>query len=196
MYDHVFKVIIIGGSGVGKTSIMNKFADDQAPHKEHISTIGIDFKIRTIMVENQRVRLQIWDTAGQERFKTITTAYYRNSHGIILVYDITSIVSFQQLASWCTLIDKNVPNEIPRLLIGNKCDATIREVTQEMGQTFAKDHNMTFFETSAKTDINIAEVFEQIASKMIHRPSLQTIAECKIFVAKEVKKPKKKCTTS
>ncbi|XP_038167074.1 ras-related protein Rab-13 isoform X2 [Arvicola amphibius] len=98
-YDHLFKLLLIGDSGVGKTCLIIRFAEDNF-NSTYISTIGIDFKIRTVEIEGKRIKLQVWDTAGQERFKTITTAYYRGAMGIILVYDITDEKSFENIQNW------------------------------------------------------------------------------------------------
>jgi Ras-related protein Rab-1A len=196
-YDQLFKIIIIGNSGVGKTSIMNKFADNKALSKEYISTIGVDFRVRTIVIDGQRVKLQMWDTAGQERYKTLTTTYYRNAHGIVLMYDITNADSFRQLSEWNELIEKYAPPNIPRMLIGNKSDSVIREVTTEAGSTFASANNMIFFETSVKADVNIGESFDAIAHKMMCSPTVKSTAHIVLKDTKD-KKDKKiwKCSAS
>ena len=133
-YDYLFKVLLIGDSGVGKSCILLRFADETYT-ESHISTIGVDFKIKTIELEGKVVKLQIWDTAGQERFRTITSSYYRGAHGIIIVYDI--------------------------LLVGNKNDlgGSKREVTYEQGREFADSIGIKFIETSAKTAANVDSVF-------------------------------------
>ncbi|XP_053133503.1 ras-related protein Rab-13 isoform X2 [Hemicordylus capensis] len=120
-YDHLFKLLLIGDSGVGKTCLIIRFAEDNFSGT-YISTIGIDFKIRTVEIEGKRIKLQVWDTAGQERFKTITTAYYRGAMGIILVYDITDEKSFENIQNWMKSIKENASAGVERLLLGNKCD--------------------------------------------------------------------------
>ncbi|CAF4988266.1 unnamed protein product, partial [Rotaria socialis] len=104
-YDYLFKLLLIGDSGVGKTCVLLRFCDS-AFSTTFISTIGIDFKIRTIDLDGRKIKLQIWDTAGQERFKTITTAYYRGAMGIMLVYDITSEKSFDNIKNWIRNIEE------------------------------------------------------------------------------------------
>ncbi|XP_012369872.1 ras-related protein Rab-13 [Octodon degus] len=120
-YDHLFKLLLIGDSGVGKTCLIIRFAEDNF-NSTYISTIGIDFKIRTVDIEGKKIKLQVWDTAGQERFKTITTAYYRGAMGIILVYDITDEKSFENIQTWMKSIRENASAGVERLLLGNKCD--------------------------------------------------------------------------
>uniref|UniRef100_A0A8D0ET71 Ras-related protein Rab-13 n=1 Tax=Strix occidentalis caurina TaxID=311401 RepID=A0A8D0ET71_STROC len=120
-YDHLFKLLLIGDSGVGKTCLIIRFAEDNFT-STYISTIGIDFKIRTVDIDGKKIKLQVWDTAGQERFKTITTAYYRGAVGIILVYDITDEKSFENIQNWMKSIKENASAGVERLLIGNKCD--------------------------------------------------------------------------
>ena len=120
-YDYLFKVLLIGNSGVGKSSLLLRFADEYF-NETQMPTIGVDFKIRTIEVDTKDVRLQIWDTAGQERFKTITSAYYKGSQGIIVTYDITDRNSFAQVIEWMNQIEKNCDSLVAKMLIGNKKD--------------------------------------------------------------------------
>lgn len=120
-YDYMFKVLLLGDAGVGKTSLMWRFSDDVF-NQTYISTIGIDFKLRTIDVEGKKVRLQVWDTAGQERFHAISVSYYRTAVGIMLVYDITRRRSFENIAKWLRNIDEHAQEDVVKLLIGNKCD--------------------------------------------------------------------------
>uniref|UniRef100_A0A3Q3VU11 Ras-related protein Rab-13 n=1 Tax=Mola mola TaxID=94237 RepID=A0A3Q3VU11_MOLML len=157
-YDFLFKLLLIGDSGVGKTCLIIRFAEDNF-NSTYISTIGIDFKVKTIEVDGKKVKLQVWDTAGQERFKTITTAYYRGAMGIILVYDITDEKSFENIQNWMKSIKENASAGVSRMLLGNKCDIEAkRKVSRETGEKLAKDHSIRFFETSAKSSINVEEV--------------------------------------
>ncbi|EMP28212.1 Ras-related protein Rab-13 [Chelonia mydas] len=156
-YDHLFKLLLIGDSGVGKTCLIIRFAEDNFT-STYISTIGIDFKIRTVEIEGKKIKLQVWDTAGQERFKTITTAYYRGAMGIILVYDITDEKSFENIQNWMKSIKENASAGVERLLLGNKCDMeTKRKVQRERAEKLAKEHGIRFFETSAKSSVNVEE---------------------------------------
>ncbi|PWA23827.1 hypothetical protein CCH79_00010970 [Gambusia affinis] len=171
-YDFLFKLLLIGDSGVGKTCLIIRFAEDNF-NSTYISTIGIDFKVKTIEVDGKKVKLQVWDTAGQERFKTITTAYYRGAMGIILVYDITDEKSFENIQNWMksikeltssnqittSTVSQNASAGVSQMLIGNKCDIeSKRKVSKETGEKLAKDHSIRFFETSAKSSINVEEV--------------------------------------
>uniref|UniRef100_V9LBN5 Ras-related protein Rab-13 n=1 Tax=Callorhinchus milii TaxID=7868 RepID=V9LBN5_CALMI len=166
-YDYLFKLLLIGDSGVGKTCLIIRFAEDNF-NSTYISTIGIDFKIKTVDVEGKKIKLQVWDTAGQERFKTITTAYYRGAMGIILVYDITDEKSFENIQNWMKSIKENASATVERMLLGNKCDMeNKRKVTKERAEKLAKDHGIRFFETSAKSSLNVAEAFQSLASDIL-----------------------------
>ncbi|XP_044065196.1 ras-related protein Rab-13 isoform X3 [Siniperca chuatsi] len=133
-YDFLFKLLLIGDSGVGKTCLIIRLAEDNF-NSTYISTIGIDFKVKTIEVDGKKVKLQVWDTAGQERFKTITTAYYRGAMGIILVYDITDEKSFENIQNWMKSIKENASAGVSRMLLGNKCDIEAkRKVSKETGE--------------------------------------------------------------
>jgi len=162
-YDYLFKLLLIGDSGVGKTCVLFRFSDD-AFNSTFIATIGIDFKIRTIELDDKKIKLQIWDTAGQERFRTITTAYYRGAMGILLVYDITNLKSFENIKTWIRNIEQHASDDVEKMILGNKCDMKDkRVVTHEQGEQLGKEYNVPFMETSAKADINVTEAFTAIA---------------------------------
>lgn len=168
-YDYMFKVLLLGDAGVGKTSLMWRFSDDVF-NQTYISTIGIDLKLRTIDVEGKKVRLQVWDTAGQERFHAISVSYYRTAVGIMLVYDITRRRSFENIAKWLRNIDEHAQEDVVKLLIGNKCDMQQpRDVKREEGEMLADEYDMSFFETSAKENESIDEAFECIAREIMER---------------------------
>ncbi|KAH8239675.1 ras-related protein Rab-8A [Drosophila kikkawai] len=163
-YDYLFKLLLIGDSGVGKTCILFRFSED-AFNTTFISTIGIDFKIRTIELDNKKIKLQIWDTAGQERFRTITTAYYRGAMGIMLVYDITQEKSFENIKNWIRNIEENASADVEKMLLGNKCELhDKRQVSKERGEQLAIEYGIKFMETSAKASINVEEAFLTLAS--------------------------------
>ncbi|KAI6176571.1 hypothetical protein M3Y97_00812800 [Aphelenchoides bicaudatus] len=165
-YDHLFKILLIGNSGVGKSSLLLRFADNifQA---SYITTIGVDFKIRTINVNGKKVKLQIWDTAGQERFRTITSTYYRGTHGVIIVYDITSAESFRNVKKWSEEIDKNCDN-IPTIIVGNKLDREDARVVQRSdGQMYADAKQIKFFETSAMNGENVDLIFSSLTRTIL-----------------------------
>lgn len=150
-YDYLLKIVLVGDSKVGKTQIFNhwvydKFENDFKP------TIGIDFGVKVVSQNNTRIKLQIWDTAGQERFKTITTAYYKGSVGILLVFDICDRLSFNNLDQHLSEIKSHVAEDTPILLLGNKVDCeSRREICIEEAQSFAEKHQLKYVEVSAKT---------------------------------------------
>lgn len=163
-YDYLIKLLLIGDSGVGKSCLLLRFSDD-AFTPSFITTIGIDFKIRTIELDGKKIKLQIWDTAGQERFRTITTAYYRGAMGILLVYDVTDEKSFSNIRNWIRNIEQHATESVSKMLIGNKCDmAEKRVVTPEQGQSLADEYHIPFMETSAKNSINVEKAFFTLAS--------------------------------
>lgn len=163
-YDSLIKLLLIGDSGVGKSCLLLRFSDDSFT-TSFITTIGIDFKIRTVELDGKRVKLQIWDTAGQERFRTITTAYYRGAMGILLVYDVTDETSFLNIRNWIKNIEQNASDNVNKVLIGNKADMneSKRAVATARGQALADEFGIKFFETSAKTSMNVENVFLTIA---------------------------------
>uniref|UniRef100_UPI00358E5B83 ras-related protein Rab-8B-like n=1 Tax=Myxine glutinosa TaxID=7769 RepID=UPI00358E5B83 len=162
-YDYLFKLLLIGDSGVGKTCVLFRFSED-AFNTTFITTIGIDFKIRTIELDGKKIKLQIWDTAGQERFRTITTAYYRGAMGIMLVYDITNEKSFENIQNWIGNIEQHASSDVEKMILGNKCDMNNkRQVTKERGEKLAIEYGVKFVETSAKSSVNVEEAFFALA---------------------------------
>ncbi|KAI8068854.1 putative GTP-binding protein ypt1 [Thamnidium elegans] len=169
-YDYLFKLLLIGDSGVGKSCLLLRFADDTYT-ESYISTIGVDFKIRTIELDGKVCKLQIWDTAGQERFRTITSSYYRGAHGIIVVYDVTDNESFENVKEWLREIERYASEGVNRLLVGNKSDLTDkRQVTLSNSKKWADSVNIPILETSAKNSSNVEQAFltmaRQIKEKM------------------------------
>lgn len=165
-YDYLFKLLLIGDSSVGKSCLLLRFADDSYVDS-YISTIGVDFKIRTVELEGKTVKLQIWDTAGQERFRTITSSYYRGAHGIIIVYDVTEMESFTNVKQWLNEIDRYASDSVCKLLVGNKCDLVENKVvTTEMGKALADELGIPFLETSAKDAINVEQAFLTMAAEI------------------------------
>ncbi|KAK6470662.1 ras-related protein ORAB-1-like [Huso huso] len=167
--DYLFKLLLIGDSGVGKSCLLLRFADDTYTDS-YISTIGVDFKIRTIELEGKTVKLQIWDTAGQERFRTITSSYYRGAHGIIIVYDVTDQESFDNVKHWLEEIGRYASENVSRLLVGNKCDLTSRKVVDSTtGKEYALSLQISFLETSAKNATNVERAFVTMATEIKKR---------------------------
>lgn len=166
-YDYLLKYLIIGNSGVGKSCLLLRYADDVYTDK-HIITIGVDFKIKTLTINGQKVKANIWDTAGQERFKNITASYYKGASGVMLVYDITDKESFNNLNSWLIEVEKNAPNNVYKILVGNKSDLTDkRQVSTDEGKEFADTYHMKFLETSAKNSANVEEAFTTMTKEII-----------------------------
>ncbi|EWC44734.1 GTP-binding protein ypt2 [Drechslerella stenobrocha 248] len=162
-YDFLIKLLLIGDSGVGKSCCLLRFSEDSFT-PSFITTIGIDFKIRTIDLDGKRIKLQIWDTAGQERFRTITTAYYRGAMGILLVYDVTDERSFNNIQTWFQNVEQHATEGVNKILIGNKCDwEEKRVVSTERGQALANELGIPFMEVSAKANINVEEAFLLLA---------------------------------
>uniref|UniRef100_A0ACD5WHB0 Uncharacterized protein n=2 Tax=Avena sativa TaxID=4498 RepID=A0ACD5WHB0_AVESA len=175
-YDRSFKILLIGDSAVGKSSLLVSFVSAAAADHDDISpTIGVDFKIKFLTVGEKKLKLTIWDTAGQERFRTITSSYYRGAHGIILVYDVTKRQTFTNLADvWAKEIELHSTNkECVKMLVGNKVDKDEeRLVTREEGLAFAQECGCLFLESSAKTRENVEKCFEELALKILEVPSL------------------------
>jgi Ras-related protein Rab-1A len=173
-YDYLFKLLLIGDSGVGKSCLLLRFADDTYT-ESYISTIGVDFKIRTIELDGKTVKLQIWDTAGQERFRTITSSYYRGAHGIIVVYDVTDGESFSNVKQWLGEIDRYAAENVNKLLVGNKSDLVNKKVVEyTAAKEFADSLSIPFLETSAKNSTNVEEAFLTMARQIKMRIGNQT----------------------
>lgn len=173
-YDYSFKILLIGDSGVGKSSLLLSFISQQA-FQDLSPTIGVDFKLKMLTVGGKRLKLTMWDTAGQERFRTLTSSYYRGAHGIILVYDVTRRETFTNLSDiWAREVDLYSSNpECIRILVGNKVDRDCeRAVSTEEGMALAKEKNSLFFECSAKTRANVHLVFKELIVKILEVPSL------------------------
>ena len=154
-YELLFKILLAGNTSVGKSSIFLRFVDN-IWNDAFVPTIGVDFKIKTLNINYKNVKLQIWDTAGEERFRTIISSYYRGAHGILLIFDLTEIESFNNLNNWLTEIEKNANKNVVKVLIGNKCDLEDKRVISfEKAKDFADSNNMKYIETSAKIDKNI-----------------------------------------
>eukprot|EP00741_Cyanophora_paradoxa_P001046 tig00000455_g1007.t1 len=162
-YDYLFIIVTLGDSNVGKTSLLLRFADDSFVDN-YVSTIGVDFKNRTIDLGGKTIKLQIWDTAGQERFRIISNTYYRLAQGIIVCYDVTSKESFDNVKTWLKRIDKHSRGDVNKILVGTKCDLTAqRQVEYNTAKEFADSLRIPFFETSAKNGYHVDDVFTALA---------------------------------
>lgn len=180
-FDYMFKLLIIGNSSVGKTSFLFRYSDDSFT-SSFVSTVGIDFKVKTVHQQDKRIKLQIWDTAGQERYRTITTAYYRGAMGFILMYDITNDDSFNAVQDWCTQIKTYSWDNAQVILVGNKSDLEHeRVVSTERGRRLADQLGLEFFETSAKDNVNVTIVFERLVDLICDRMSKSLDANAAIL---------------
>ena len=168
-YEQLYKIIIIGDSGVGKSNILGRYLNNEFK-QETKSTVGVEFGSKKLKVSGINVKLQIWDTAGQERYRAITSAYYKGSKGCFIVYDITSTQSFDDVEKWYEEIIKITEKGISLILVGNKSDLeSERKVTVEMGQNKAKNLNCPFFETSALNNTHIDTVFQTISEDIYNK---------------------------
>ena len=189
-YDYLFKLLLIGDSGVGKSCLLLRFADDTYT-ESYISTIGVDFKIRTIQLDGKTIKLQIWDTAGQERFRTIASSYYRGAHGIIVVYDVTEMESFNNVKQWLHEIDRYATEGVNKLLVGNKSDLVAkRQVDTASAKDLADGLSIPFLETSAKNAENVERSFMTMASeikgRMATAPSGRAGNQAQVSVGQKV----------
>jgi Ras-related protein Rab-1A len=191
-YDFLFKFVIIGDSAVGKSSLLLKFADDVFT-ESYISTIGVDFRFRTITIDNYKVKLQIWDTAGQERFKTITAAYYRGADAVLICYDTTNLQSFEHIQEWLLEVQRVNGDNLQKIIVGTKADMEDkREISYDVAQKFAEDNGCEIIETSAKTSTNVDVAFLTIASKLI-KTKYEVKDNKHINLIDHVKKTKNRC---
>lgn len=169
-YKYLFKLILIGDSGVGKTSVLSRYLDEDI-QENHISTIGVDFKIKTIVHNGETVKLLLWDTAGQEKFSAITKSYYRGSHGIIIIFDVTHKDSFTSIDKWMKKVKENASEDVEFIIIGNKCDLTDEIVIKRENVYEFLDSNKIdrskYYETSAKENICIADAFNKLTSILV-----------------------------
>ncbi|XP_004438227.1 PREDICTED: ras-related protein Rab-26 [Ceratotherium simum simum] len=162
--------MLVGDSGVGKTCLLVRFKDGAFLAGTFISTVGIDFRNKVLDVDGMKVKLQIWDTAGQERFRSVTQAYYRDAHALLLLYDVTNKASFDNIQAWLTEIQEHAQHNVVLMLLGNKVDSAQEHVVKrEDGEKLAKEYGLPFMETSAKTGLNVDLAFLAIAKELKQR---------------------------
>ncbi|EDV27868.1 uncharacterized protein TRIADDRAFT_20540, partial [Trichoplax adhaerens] len=185
-------VMLIGDSGVGKTCVLVRYKNGAFLSGSFISTVGLDFRNKIVDVDGTNVKLQIWDTAGQERFRSVTHAYFRDAHALLLLYDVTNKKSFENVLSWIEDINAHAGNDVVVMLLGNKADLTTEKVIKtEQGEKLAKDNNIAFMETSAKTGMNIDLAFHAIAKNLKEKKTLRSNGRdfnMKEYVNKEKKR--------
>ncbi|CDK27451.1 unnamed protein product [Kuraishia capsulata CBS 1993] len=176
-YDMTMKLLLVGDSGVGKSCLLLRFVEDKFT-QSFITTIGIDFKIRTIEIGDKKIKLQVWDTAGQERFRTITMAYYRGAMGIIIVYDVGDENSFNSVKKWYQTVNQHANDDAQLILVGNKCDDdSARQVSKKQGELVAQELGVPFLEASAKTNENVDAVFFQLAQLILEKTNVAQLAQ-------------------
>ncbi|KAF2905522.1 hypothetical protein ILUMI_00655 [Ignelater luminosus] len=164
-FTATYKILVLGDSNVGKTCMVHRFCDERY-YDTYISTIGIDFKQKIINLDGVPVKLQIWDTAGQERFRTLTTAYYRGAMGILLMYDVTNLESYNHITYWLKNIEENASSDVVTVLAGNKCEAPERCVDLASGKKIAETFDLPFIEVSCKDNVNVEESFLMLARRI------------------------------
>ena len=177
-YDHLFKVLLLGDSGTGKSSLILRYTEDTF-NSSLVSSIGVDFKVKKKIIDGKIIRIQIvrnlkniivtqWDTAGHEKFRAITTSYYRGANAIIIVFDLTEQKSFLHVTEWLKHIEKYAKENVLKFLVGNKIDLNDKRVIKkEEASKFAEEHNLPYIETSAKEGVNIDELFDKSLDKFL-----------------------------
>ena len=165
----VYKVLLLGDTTVGKTCFLMKYTD-KTFQDIHMATIGLDYRLKSMKLKSgKNIKLQIWDTAGQDRFRAITKNYYKGSHGIILIYDVTNIQTFENVKSWVNQIREEASTNVIIYIAANKIDMEEeRKVSKEEGEEKAKYHNVAFLETSALNGTNIEKAFQELINDVYH----------------------------
>ena len=188
------KIITLGDTGVGKTNFILRFIDDKFL-LNHFSTFGIDYKFKNVELENgNKIRFKIYDTAGQERFKSISHSYIKKANGILLMYEISSQESFNNIERWMETIKENSENKMIIVLIGTKCDLTVeRVISKEKVEELAQKYGIHFFETSSKDNINIQEAFYDIAEQIIEKNKGKNVFNNYLNLNKKQKKKSECC---
>jgi Ras-related protein Rab-11A len=175
-YDYLFKVVLIGDSGVGKSNLLSRFTRNEFL-LDSKSTIGVEFATRTLQVEGKTIKVQIWDTAGQERYRAITSAYYRGALGALLVYDVTKASSFENVSRWLKELRDHADSNIVIMLIGNKTDLKhLRTVATEDARGFAESEGLSFIETSALEATNVEKSFQLILAEIYRIVSKKNVS--------------------
>ncbi|RHX97216.1 hypothetical protein DYB37_010564 [Aphanomyces astaci] len=174
-YDYLFKVVLIGDSGVGKSNLLSRFTRNEFS-LESKSTIGVEFATKSIQAEGKTIKAQIWDTAGQERYRAITSAYYRGAVGALLVYDITKHPTFENVERWLKELRDHADANTVIMLVGNKSDLRhLRAVQTEEAMSFAEKHNLAFLETSALDATGVDTAFQRILTEIYNLMSRKTM---------------------
>lgn len=169
-FDYSFRVILVGNAASGKSTMLMRYAENEYKNN-YQATIGIDFKVKTLMADGKTVKLQIWDTAGQEAFRTVTCSYYKGASGVVVCYDVTDRSTFNALDGWFEEMEKYCSQNVSKILVGTKIDMgeSSRQVSYEEGAEVAKKLGIKFYESSSKDNININEAFDQITREMLSK---------------------------
>lgn len=167
-YDILAKVLMVGDSNVGKSRLLLRFAEDNFP-SSFITTVGIDYKVKTVYAEGKNIKMQIWDTAGQERFKTITQTYYRGAAGIFLVFACNDRDSFNNITTWVQEVDRNAREDACKILVGNNCDFPNRDVSRDEARAVAESFGLEYVEVSDTDKIAVDEMFYLMAQRIVQR---------------------------
>jgi len=178
-YDYLYKVVLIGDSGVGKSNLLSRFTRNEFS-LETKSTIGVEFATRSIQVDGKTIKAQIWDTAGQERYRAITSAYYRGAVGALLVYDIAKSVTYKNVERWLTELRENAAENIVIMLVGNKSDLKhLREVPTDESKEFSEKNGLSFIETSALDSTNVDTAFQNIITEIFRQSAQPSLPQQK-----------------
>ena len=189
------KIMLIGDSTVGKTSLIRKYCENEFS-ETYITTVGIDFQIKYLDINNKKIKLQIWDTAGQERYQTVAKNYFNSSNGFIIVYDIAQRSTFDSVYNWVEQIKELAPSHIKIVIFGNKTDLNSNRVIKiKEGKELGEKFNFKFFETSAKTGQNLNEGFEYLVKEILGDidPVKRSRKEGKKLINKNQKDKKSSC---
>jgi len=169
-FDKTCQILIIGDTSVGKSSLISRYANGTF-REEYLATVGLDYCTKNEIINNKTIQIKLWDTAGQERFKALTQNYFRNAEGVLLVYDVTSTDSFDNLKYWISSIKDNMKQKnmnIPLIIIGNKIDMEdSREIIKENAEKFAGENNYKYFETSAKTGVGVDDAIRELVNQVL-----------------------------
>ena len=171
-YEILYKIILIGDTGVGKSNILSRYLNDEFSSNTK-STVGVELGIKFLKIKNTKAKIQIWDTAGQERYQAITSSYFKGSDGCFIVYDITNETSFNNIEKWYEQIHNETNKDISIIIVGNKCDLeNERKVSTEEAKEKAKNLKCAFFETSALKNINIEKIFEELVNNIYDKTAI------------------------
>lgn len=176
-YDYLFKIVLVGDSGVGKSNLLSRFTKGEF-YPDTKSTIGVEFAVKSVQIDGKTIKAQIWDTAGQERYRAITSAYYRSAVGAMLVYDITNKASFDNIERWLTELRQHADSNIIIILVGNKSDlGHLRQVTMETARKYCEDNGLSLVETSAKDNTGVDFAFQKLIGEIYHETVKKNMLE-------------------